>query len=133
MAHDRRRPLQGASTRYRRCGRQSRHGAYKRGLNTKIHLAVDANDNPVRIFVTAGTTADCKLGEKLINGIDAIALLANRGYGVNQLIDLIRSADMEIVIPLKKNRKEQRHYNKALYKLRHLVENAFIWAALQAR
>ena len=137
MAHDRRGPLQGASTRYRRGGRQSRHGAYKRGLNTKIHLAVDANGNPVRIFVTAGTTADCKLGEKLISGIDAIALLADRGYDVNQLIDLARSAGMEIVIPPKKNRKEQRNYDKALYKLRHLVENAFLmlkqWRGIATR
>ena len=33
------------------------------------------------------------------------------------------SAGMEPVIPPKKNRKEQRDYDKYLYKLRHLVEN----------
>ena len=31
---------------------------------------------------------------------------------------------MQPVIPAKKNRKEQRHYDKALYKIRYLVENA---------
>lgn len=92
----------------------------KRGLNSKIHLAVDAHGMPVRIFVTAGTTADCKLGEKLINGIDALALLADRGYDVNAIIDLARSLGMEIVIPPKKNRKEQREFDKDLYKLRHI-------------
>ena len=98
---------------------------------------MDANGNPVRIFITAGTTADCRLGEDLIRGIDAFALLADRGYDVNALIELARSMGMEIVIPPKKNRIEQREYNKDLYKLRHLVENAFLmlkqWRGIATR
>jgi transposase len=100
-------------------------------------LAVDANGNPVRIFVTAGTTADCKLGEALIKGIDALALLADRGYDVNAIIELARSLGMEIIIPPKRNRKEQREYDKDLYKLRHIVENAFLmlkqWRGIATR
>jgi len=92
---------------------------------------------PVRIFITSGTTADCKLGELLISGIDAMALLADRGYDVNVLIELARSLGMEIVIPPKKNRIEQREYDKDLYKLRHLVENAFLklkqWRGIATR
>jgi transposase len=89
-------------------------------------MAVDANGNPVRIFITAGTTADFKLGEALIKEIDALCLLADRGYDVNSLIELARSMGMEIVIPPKKNRRDQRDYDKDLYKLRHIVENAFL-------
>ena len=33
---------------------------------------------------------------------------------------------MEAVIPPKSNRKEKREYDRALYKLRHLVENGFL-------
>ena len=33
---------------------------------------------------------------------------------------------MEAVIPPKRNRKEQRDYDRHLYKVRHLVENAFL-------
>ena len=44
---------------------------------------------------------------------------------------------MEVVIPPKKNRKEQREYDKELYKIRHLVENAFLhlkrWRGIAAR
>ena len=40
---------------------------------------------------------------------------------------------MEVVIPPKKNRKEQRAYDKALYKIRHLVENAFLHFKALAR
>jgi len=39
---------------------------YKRGLNSQMHLAVDAHGMPIRMFITADTTADCKYGEKLI-------------------------------------------------------------------
>jgi transposase len=98
---------------------------------------VDANGNPVRIFITAGTTADCSVGEDLIRGIDALALLADRGYDVNTIIELARSMGMEIVIPPKKNRKEQRDYDRDLYKLRRLVENAFLmlkqWRGIATR
>jgi transposase len=98
---------------------------------------VDANGNPVRIFVTAGTTADYKYGEDLITGINAIALLADRGYDVTTLIELAKSMGMEIVIPPKRNRKEQRNYDRDLYKLRHLVENAFLmlkqWRGIATR
>jgi len=93
---------------------------------------VDAHGMPIRVFVTSGTTVDCKPGEKLIDGIDALALLADRGYDVNSIIELARSMGMEIVIPPKKNRTVQRDYDKALYKLRHLVENPFL-AAVQIR
>ena len=44
---------------------------------------------------------------------------------------------MEPVIPSKKNRKEQRGYDKYLYKLRHLVGNCFLslkrWRGIAAR
>ena len=98
---------------------------------------MDANGNPVRIFITAGTTADCKFGEALIKEISALALLADKGYDVNSLIELARSMGMEIVIPPKKNRIEQREYDKDLYKLRHIVENAFLmlkqWRGIATR
>jgi len=70
-------------------------------------------------------------------GIDALALLADRGYDVNTLIELAQSVGMEIVIPPKRNRKVLRSYDKDLYKLRHLVENAFLllkrWRGIATR
>ena len=40
-------------------GRQPSHCPHKRGLNSKLHLAVDSHGMPVRLAVTAGTVADC--------------------------------------------------------------------------
>lgn len=98
----------------------------QRGLNTKIHLAVDAHGMPVRILITEGTTADCKQAEALIDNIKAKVLLADRGYDSDAIVEKAEKAGMKVVIPPRKNRKIQREYNKELYKLRHFVENAFM-------
>ena len=78
----------------------------KGGLNTKIHLAVDAHGMPVRILITEGTRADCKEAVHLIEGISAETLLADRGYDTNDILSYAVSAGMEPVIPPKKNGKE---------------------------
>ena len=137
MANDRCQPYQSASPGGGSEGRQSGYVQDKRGLNTKIHLAVDAHGMPIRILITEGTRADCKEAVHLIEGISAEILLADRGYDTNDILAYVASAGMEPVIPPKKNRKEQRDYDKYLYKLRHLVENCFLalkrWRGIATR
>ena len=82
---------------------------------------------PVRISVTAGTVHDSKQAESLIDGFSAEWLFADRGYDTNAIIEKAISQNMIVVIPPKKNRKIHRDYDKDLYKLRHLVENAFLY------
>jgi transposase len=89
------------------------------------------------MLVTAGTTADCTQAGKLIEGIDADNLIADKGYDSDEVVELALGAGMQVVIPPKKNRKEQREYDKYLYRLRHLVENAFLhlkqWRGIATR
>jgi transposase len=98
---------------------------------------VDAHGMPVRIAVTQGTTADCTQARKLIEGFTAQNLLADRGYDSEDIINQAKAQGMMPVIPPRKNRKDQREYDKALYKLRHLVENAFLhlkrWRGIATR
>ena len=61
----------------------------KGGLNTKIHLAVDAHGIPLRVVVTEGTRSDCKEACALIDGLSAEALLADRGYDSNEIMDQV--------------------------------------------
>ena len=137
MADDRCQPYQGAPPSGGSERRQSGYVQNKRGLNTKLHLAVDANGMPVRILITEGTRADCKEAVHLIEGISAQVMLADRGYDTNDILAYAVSAGMETVIPPKKNRREQREYDKYLYKLRHLVENCFLilkrWRGIATR
>ena len=73
----------------------------------------------------------------MIEGISAEVLLADRGYDTNDILAYAVSAGMEVVIPPKKNRKQQRQYDEYLYKLRHLVENCFLllkrWRGIATR
>ena len=86
---------------------------------------MDASGVPIRILVTAGTINDCTKATELIDNIEAKGLIADRGYDTNEIISFAVDANMQLVIPPKKSRKEQRTYDTNIYKLRHLVENAF--------
>ncbi len=91
---------------------------------------------PVRILITEGTRADCAEAVHLIEGLFADFLLADKGYDTQMIVDA-HSCGMTVVIPPKRNRKVQREYDKYLYKLRHLVENAFLhlkrWRGIATR
>ena len=92
---------------------------------------------PIRFFVTAGTIADCTQACALIDGVSAEYLLADRGYDSRRVIEKALRAGTNVVISPRKNRKEQRDYDRYLYKLRHLVENAFLhlkrWRGIATR
>ena len=105
---------------------ESMDGPHKRGLNTKIHLAVDAVSLPIRAAVTDGPRADCKEAIPLIQNLPCKVLLADRGYDSDEIVEHAKNSGIQPIIPPKKNRKVQRKYDKNLYKKRHLVENAFL-------
>ena len=81
---------------------------------------------PVRLAVTEGTVADSSQALPLIQGIEAQCLLADKAYDTNEIIATAREMGMDPVIPPKRNRREPREYDQALYRLRHLVENGFL-------
>ena len=89
------------------------------------------------MVVTAGPTADCSQASTLIEGIDAQYLLADKGYDADAIIAQAKEQGMEPVIPPRNNRKQLRDYDKYLYRLRHLVENAFFhlkrWCGIATR
>ena len=70
---------------------------------------------PVRAIITQGTTADCSQAMELTHGIPAEHLLADRAYDSNLILEQAEIQGMKVVIPPKKNRKQQREYDKYLY------------------
>jgi transposase len=67
---------------------------------------------PVRVVITEGTRADCQKAERLIDGFEAEALIADKGYDAQEVLDAAKARRMEVVIPPKKNRKDQRDYDR---------------------
>ena len=100
-------------------------------------MAVDAHGLPIRVLITPGTTTDCTQVSKLIEGIDADHRIADRGYDTDAILQQAAMQGMNAVIPPKKNRTVQRPYDENRYKLRHLVENAFLhlerWRGIATR
>ena len=92
---------------------------------------------PVRVIITQGTTADCTQASRLIEGITAEQLLADRGYDSDAIVKQAIQQGMQVTIPPRKNRKNPRQYDPDLYKMRHLVENAFLhlkrWRGIATR
>ncbi len=92
---------------------------------------------PFRALATEGTRADCAQADELIADLDAQHLIADKGYDSDAIIEKATAQGMQTVIPPRKNRKEQRSYDKHLYRHRHLVENAFLalkqWRGIATR
>jgi transposase len=54
------------------------------------------------------------------------ALLADKAYdATKRVLELLKNAGVQAVIPPKKNRKDRREYDEEMYKARHLIENFF--------
>jgi len=94
-------------------------------LSTKIHAAGDALGLPVRLIGSPGQRNDIAFAHDLVEGFEAQATIADKGYDADHLIDKIAEAGAEVVIPPKRNRKLQRRYDAELYKERNLIERFF--------
>ena len=87
---------------------------------------MDALGNPLRCVLSGGQVADITQAEGLIVGFQGVhALLADKGYDANALLQYLAAAGIEAVIPPVKHRLEQRDYDRHLYKDRNLVERFF--------
>ena len=81
-------------------------GRSRGGLSTKIHAAVDALGNPLRCLLSGGQVSDVTHAQALIEGFKADAVLADKAYDANHVL-------------------EQREYDRHVYKDRNLVERFF--------
>ena len=95
-------------------------------MSTKIHALVDALGNPIGFHLTGGQACDLEGADVLLPGLAADTLLADKGFDADKrVLEPLANAGKTAVIPPKQNRKQQREYDKELYKARHLIENFF--------
>jgi transposase len=100
-------------------------GRSKGGFTTKIHALVDALGNPLKFILTPGQRNDITQANSLVQDLENTMLLADKGYDSNALIEQLEKQKCIPVIPSKKNRKQQRDYDRHAYKERHLIECFF--------
>ena len=95
-------------------------------MTTKIHALCDSQGKPTALCLTGGNSHDLSGFDVLHKQITAAVLIADRGYDADRRVrEVLRKANIEAVIPPRKNRKEPAEYDKEMYKKRHKIENWF--------
>ncbi|MEO9148674.1 MAG: IS5 family transposase [Burkholderiaceae bacterium] len=101
-------------------------GRSRGGLSTKIHATVDALGNPTGFHLTPGQAHDLEGADVLLKDSEAEAVIADKAYDAQaRVIEPLLKAGKQVVIPPRSTRKQQRDYDRHLYKARHLIENFF--------
>jgi transposase len=94
-------------------------------LTTKIHRLCNQLGQPWDFLVTAGQTADGTPAIPLLGEHKAEAVLADKGYDTDAIVQHMERSRAEPVIPPKANRQVSRPYNKTLYQQRNQMERCF--------
>ena len=76
-------------------------------------------------MLTPGQAHDLACAQPLLEDVDPGALLADKAYDADPLIDALNQRAITPVIPPKANRKVKRDCDFALYRERNLVERFF--------
>ena len=97
-------------------------------MSTKIHAVCDALGNPTGFYLSEGQAHDLAGADVLLPKLSSSVkgLLADKSYDAGErVLEPLKNAGIEAVIPPSKSRKDQRSYDKKMYKKRHKIENFF--------
>ena len=81
--------------------------------------------NPTRFILTGGERPDCEQAVNLLANQEADAVLADKGYDADYIVDAVHVMGAEAVIPSRSNRKDLREYDAYLYKERNIIERMY--------
>ncbi|MGU3400904.1 transposase [Brucellaceae bacterium D45D] len=129
MAYDRQHhrtcsPACGRGTQGQRGADAQGLGRPRGGLSAKIHAATEALGLPVRLIASPGQRNDIAFAHDLIDGIEADALLADKGYDAE--IYKERNRIQRFFNKLKQFRRVATRYDKLLANLMGFVKLAAI-------
>jgi len=95
-------------------------------LNSKLHAVCDGQGRPVALLLTEGQMSDHKGAALLLPALPpARELLGDRGYDSNRFRAALMERGVTPCIPSTRSRRIALPYDKALYRQRHRIENAF--------
>jgi len=91
-------------------------------LSTKIHLAVDALGNVLRLLYAAGQVHESTKAEALIADLPAENVIGDKAFDSDRFRAHLATRSIAAVIPSNASRSRAIPYDRHLYKERHLVE-----------
>ena len=94
-------------------------------MTTKILALTDALGNLVRFVLLPGQRHDLQGISELLQDIDLQALLADKAFDANWLVERLQNENCQVVIAQKANRTEPLIIDSEIYKWRYLIENYF--------
>ena len=94
-------------------------------MTTKILALTDALGNLVRFVLLPGNRYDTIGVAPLIHGIEFDALLADKAFDANWIVEELNQRGAKIVISQRPQRLCPLSIDEEMYKWRHLVENFF--------
>ena len=97
-------------------------GRSRGGFGSKLHLAVDARGLPVELHLTAGQESDAAYAGLLLGEHRPGAVIADKGYDSDRIVQAIKDRGARVVIPPLRCRKLPRRYDRQRYKERNLAE-----------
>ena len=97
-------------------------GKSRGGNTTKIHVAVDALGNPLKIMLTGGQVHDVTVALSLLDELKSDIVMADAAYDSDKLRKQINTQGASACIKPRRNRKVLIPFDKEQYKERHLVE-----------
>lgn len=91
-------------------------------MSTKIHIAVDALGNVLRLLYTAGQVHESTQAEVLIADLQAQNIIGDKAFDSDRFRAHVAQRNMTAVIPSNASRSRAIPHDLDLYKERHLVE-----------
>jgi len=74
-------------------------GRFRGGSTTKIHVLCDAFGNPMRFILTGGEKNDCTQVLDLLDRLSGEAVLADKGYDADYIVEAVKNMDAMAVVP----------------------------------
>lgn len=99
------------------------------GFTTKLHARCDAHGNLIQVIATGGNRHDSAIAPALIKDCRAEYLIADKAYDSKLIRTAAKDRGISDQIPTRSGKTGSKqpndHFDKELYRLRHLVENLF--------
>ena len=100
-------------------------GRSRGGFSSKLHAAGDALGNPLAFRLTAGQQGDAPQALPLLDRLSAQAVIADKAYDTDAILEAVAAAGALAVIPPRATRLDQRATDWQLYQQRHKIEILF--------
>jgi len=112
-------------------------GRSKGGFSTKIHVRAEGGGNPIVFILTPGERHETQAFEPLMEQgavkrphggrprLRPERIVGDKGYSSGKIRAYLRRHGIRITIPRRKDEKHRGRFDRAIYRLRNLVERLF--------